>query len=386
MRRPPRRTRCRSSWRVAGSAQWTSSTTSRSGVSRLTAARRFVTATCRLGAARCPGRPAAAAAARRHGLRGPAAGARARDRSVQECGAQRLGLRLAHELRERLDERLVGRSERRVGRPVEDIRAGCVHLVCELADEAACRCRRPPVTSATRLASPIARGSSVRNVARSGARPTNANDGARRSAAGSSTEGGGRSIVSAELYGPAEGEPRPSTSGSDPVMTARLGGTPPYHRHRHRTHTRRGDTDDHHLQDTHATSLAERLHGSLVRVGDPDYDEARKVYNAMIDKRPGADRPLRRCRRRDRGGQVRPRERPAARRPRRRPQRRRAWQCATTGWSSTSRRMNGVRVDPDGPHRAGRRRLHLGRRRPCHPRLRPGDAQRASSRRPASAA
>ena len=45
--------------------------------------------------------------------------------------------------------------------------------------------------------------------------------------------------------------------------------------------------------DTHATSLAERLHGSLVRVGDPDYDEARGLYNAMIDKRPAL---IARCR------------------------------------------------------------------------------------------
>jgi FAD/FMN-containing dehydrogenase len=33
-------------------------------------------------------------------------------------------------------------------------------------------------------------------------------------------------------------------------------------------------------------TLASQLHGSLVRAGDPDYDEARALYNAMIDKRP----------------------------------------------------------------------------------------------------
>src|SRR6266516_1929766 len=33
-------------------------------------------------------------------------------------------------------------------------------------------------------------------------------------------------------------------------------------------------------------AFAEKLHGSLIRQGDPDYDEVRALYNAMIDKRP----------------------------------------------------------------------------------------------------
>src|SRR5207248_7336136 len=42
-------------------------------------------------------------------------------------------------------------------------------------------------------------------------------------------------------------------------------------------------------------AFAEKLHGSVTRPGDPDYDEVRALYNAMIDKRPaliarGADR------------------------------------------------------------------------------------------------
>jgi len=35
-----------------------------------------------------------------------------------------------------------------------------------------------------------------------------------------------------------------------------------------------------------ADRLASQLHGKVVRPEDGDYDEARALYNAMIDKRP----------------------------------------------------------------------------------------------------
>jgi len=33
-------------------------------------------------------------------------------------------------------------------------------------------------------------------------------------------------------------------------------------------------------------TLRERAHGQVITADNPSYDEARKVYNAMIDKRP----------------------------------------------------------------------------------------------------
>ena len=40
------------------------------------------------------------------------------------------------------------------------------------------------------------------------------------------------------------------------------------------------------LDDSAVQALAAAMRGPLIQPGDPSYDEARTVYNAMIDKRP----------------------------------------------------------------------------------------------------
>jgi FAD/FMN-containing dehydrogenase len=40
------------------------------------------------------------------------------------------------------------------------------------------------------------------------------------------------------------------------------------------------------VQDTKVAELSEKLRGALLQAGDAGYDDARQVWNGMIDKRP----------------------------------------------------------------------------------------------------
>ena len=73
------------------------------------------------------------------------------------------------------------------------------------------------------------------------------------------------------------------------------------------------------------SALRQTLRGNVCLAEEPGYDEGRTIWNAMIDRRPGADRALRGRGRRHACGALRARARPAARGARRRPQHRR--QC-----------------------------------------------------------
>ena len=50
------------------------------------------------------------------------------------------------------------------------------------------------------------------------------------------------------------------------------------------------------IENSALDALQEVFSGELVLPDDPRYDEARTVFNAMLDRRPARDRPLRdRC-------------------------------------------------------------------------------------------
>ena len=46
-------------------------------------------------------------------------------------------------------------------------------------------------------------------------------------------------------------------------------------------------SDGTHVQEASIQNFKENFHGELIRMGDDGYEEARKIYNAMIDKQPG---------------------------------------------------------------------------------------------------
>ena len=130
--------------------------------------------------------------------------------------------------------------------------------------------------------------------------------------------------------------------------------------------------------------LAATLRGDLIRPADAGYDEARAVYNAMIDKRPAA---IARCRDvadviscvrfgRDHGAEL------AVRGGGHNAAGLGVWDDALVIDLSL---LRSTTVSPRGPYRPRRRRLHLGRRRPRDRGLRHGHPVRASSRPPASA-
>ena len=124
--------------------------------------------------------------------------------------------------------------------------------------------------------------------------------------------------------------------------------------------------------------------GLLIEPGDPGFDEARAVYNGAIDRSP---RLVARC--------VDVADVMAAvttagergldpRRPRRWAQRRRARRVGRRAGRGPLRDESRPRR-PGRAGRPGRGRRHVGRRRPRHPPVRPGGAERASSPPPGSA-
>ena len=118
------------------------------------------------------------------------------------------------------------------------------------------------------------------------------------------------------------------------------------------------------------------VRGPVLRPGDPGYDEARAIWNGLIDRQPGADRAVHGRGRRRRRGQLRPRARPARCRSRAAATTSPATPSTTTAWSIDLSQMRGVHVDPASGHRPRPGRRDLGRLRPRDAALRAGRARR----------
>ena len=130
-------------------------------------------------------------------------------------------------------------------------------------------------------------------------------------------------------------------------------------------------------------TLRGSLRGQSCLKGDPGYDEARTIWNAMIDRRPalivrcaGAADVIQAVRFR---AQARAARRGARRRPQHRRQRRLRRRPDDR---SVADEVGAGR--PGGAARMGRAGRDAGRFRPRDAGVRPGDADRASTRRPAS--
>ena len=160
------------------------------------------------------------------------------------------------------------------------------------------------------------------------------------------------------------------------------------------------------MTDSAVATFKASLRGGLIAPGDAGYDEARKVYNGMIDRRP---RFIARCAdvadviaavnfgREQQAARLDPRRRPQRRRPRRvrrrpgdrsvadaiRARRSEEEDGARRRWRAVGRRRS--RDAPLRPRRAvrhhldhRRRRSHAGRRhRPPHAAVRADDRQPA---------
>ena len=91
----------------------------------------------------------------------------------------------------------------------------------------------------------------------------------------------------------------------------------------------------------HSDAIAKfrtELRGQVIEPGDREYEDARKVYNGMISRKPAADRAMRRRGRCHDRSPFRARATDAASRSAAAATTPADWASATTGWSSTSRR------------------------------------------------